>query len=89
MYLEYVLNLWLINALIIYLCIYVIPCWVCEWLDMCNHVCFPFVLIYSDFFSQYSEPSLHACHCTDLNSKIELSKIANLKEVGVGLKLEY
>jgi 7,8-dihydropterin-6-yl-methyl-4-(beta-D-ribofuranosyl)aminobenzene 5'-phosphate synthase len=35
-------------------------------------------------------PSLvHACHCTDLNSKIELSKVVNIKEVGVGLILEY
>ncbi len=33
--------------------------------------------------------SLHACHCTDLNSKIALSQITNLKEVGVGLVLEY
>jgi len=33
--------------------------------------------------------SVHACHCTDLESKIELSKVVNLKEVGVGLKLEY
>ena len=32
---------------------------------------------------------VHACHCTDLNSKIELSKVVNLKEVGVGLILEY
>jgi 7,8-dihydropterin-6-yl-methyl-4-(beta-D-ribofuranosyl)aminobenzene 5'-phosphate synthase len=32
---------------------------------------------------------VHACHCTDLNSKIALSKIVNLKEVGVGLTLEY
>ncbi len=32
---------------------------------------------------------IHACHCTDLRSKIELSKVANLKEVGVGLGLEY
>jgi 7,8-dihydropterin-6-yl-methyl-4-(beta-D-ribofuranosyl)aminobenzene 5'-phosphate synthase len=32
---------------------------------------------------------LHACHCTDLNSKIALSEVANLKEVGVGLTLEY
>ena len=23
---------------------------------------------------------VHACHCTDLNSKIELSKVVNLKE---------
>ena len=33
--------------------------------------------------------SLHACHCTDLNSKIALSKVADLKEVGVGMTLEY
>ncbi len=33
--------------------------------------------------------SVHACHCTDLNSKIALSKVVNLEEVGVGLKLEY
>jgi len=32
---------------------------------------------------------VHACHCTDLNSKIALSHAVNLKEVGVGLKLEY
>jgi 7,8-dihydropterin-6-yl-methyl-4-(beta-D-ribofuranosyl)aminobenzene 5'-phosphate synthase len=33
--------------------------------------------------------SVHACHCTDLNSKIELSNVVNIKEVGVGLTLEY
>ncbi|MFA6808556.1 MAG: MBL fold metallo-hydrolase [Eubacteriales bacterium] len=32
---------------------------------------------------------IHACHCTDLKSKILLSKIAELEEVGVGLKLVY
>ena len=32
---------------------------------------------------------LHACHCTDLLSKVELSKVANLKEVGVGMKVSY
>lgn len=32
---------------------------------------------------------VHACHCTDLNSKIALSKVVNIKEVGVGLTLEY
>lgn len=32
---------------------------------------------------------LHACHCTDLLSKVELSKVANLKEVGVGIKISY
>jgi 7,8-dihydropterin-6-yl-methyl-4-(beta-D-ribofuranosyl)aminobenzene 5'-phosphate synthase len=33
--------------------------------------------------------AVHACHCTDLNSKIVLSGVVNLKEVGVGLTLEY
>ncbi len=32
---------------------------------------------------------VHACHCTDLNSKIALSRVVDLKEVGVGLTLEY
>lgn len=32
---------------------------------------------------------IHACHCTDLNSRIELSRAANLKETGVGTTLEY
>ena len=33
--------------------------------------------------------AVHACHCTDLASKIALAGVANLKEVGVGLTLEY
>jgi len=33
--------------------------------------------------------ALHACHCTDLRSKIALSRVANLKETGVGLVLSY
>jgi 7,8-dihydropterin-6-yl-methyl-4-(beta-D-ribofuranosyl)aminobenzene 5'-phosphate synthase len=32
--------------------------------------------------------ALHACHCTDLRSKSELSHVAPIKEVGVGLVLE-
>ena len=32
---------------------------------------------------------VHACHCTDLKSKIALSRVTNLKEVGVGQILEY
>jgi 7,8-dihydropterin-6-yl-methyl-4-(beta-D-ribofuranosyl)aminobenzene 5'-phosphate synthase len=32
---------------------------------------------------------VHACHCTDLKSKIALSQVTNLKEVGVGQTLEY
>jgi metal-dependent hydrolase (beta-lactamase superfamily II) len=30
-----------------------------------------------------------ACHCTDLASKVALAGVAELKEVGVGLVLEY
>lgn len=33
--------------------------------------------------------TVHACHCTDLNSKIALSRVVDLKEVGVGMTLEY
>ena len=36
------------------------------------------------------QPSaVHACHCTDLASKIALSPVVNLQEVGVGLTLSY
>jgi 7,8-dihydropterin-6-yl-methyl-4-(beta-D-ribofuranosyl)aminobenzene 5'-phosphate synthase len=41
------------------------------------------------FIKELNLEKLHACHCTDLNSKVELSKVANLKEVGVGMKFEY
>jgi 7,8-dihydropterin-6-yl-methyl-4-(beta-D-ribofuranosyl)aminobenzene 5'-phosphate synthase len=32
---------------------------------------------------------VHACHCTDLRSKIAMSRSVEVKEVGVGLVLEY
>jgi 7,8-dihydropterin-6-yl-methyl-4-(beta-D-ribofuranosyl)aminobenzene 5'-phosphate synthase len=32
---------------------------------------------------------VHASHCTDLSSKIALSRVVDLKEVGVGSTLEY
>ena len=32
---------------------------------------------------------LHACHCTDLKSRLALSRAAGLEEVGVGLELCY
>jgi len=41
------------------------------------------------YFSEINCSNLRACHCTDLSSKIALSKVANLQEVGVGLSLEY
>jgi 7,8-dihydropterin-6-yl-methyl-4-(beta-D-ribofuranosyl)aminobenzene 5'-phosphate synthase len=42
-----------------------------------------------EYMKSLNPRSVHACHCTDLDSKIELSKVVHLKEVGVGLKLEY
>ncbi len=41
------------------------------------------------YFAQLRSHVLHACHCTDLSSKIALSRVANLLEVGVGLSLTY
>jgi len=32
---------------------------------------------------------IHACHCTDLCSKISLAQVMNVEEIGVGLVLEY
>jgi len=42
-----------------------------------------------EYMKKLNPKQVHACHCTDLNSKIALSKVADLKEVGVGLVLEY
>ena len=42
-----------------------------------------------NFFQTLKPEALHACHCTDLESKIALAKVTNLKEVGVGITLEY
>lgn len=41
------------------------------------------------YFDQADIAEVHACHCTDLKSKMALSKVVELKEVGVGLVLEY
>jgi metal-dependent hydrolase (beta-lactamase superfamily II) len=32
---------------------------------------------------------LHPCHCTGLAAKVALSKVADVRETGVGLHLEY
>ncbi|ABO50884.1 beta-lactamase domain protein [Desulforamulus reducens MI-1] len=42
-----------------------------------------------DYLRTLQPKEVHACHCTDLQAKIELSEVVNLKEVGVGLKLQY
>jgi 7,8-dihydropterin-6-yl-methyl-4-(beta-D-ribofuranosyl)aminobenzene 5'-phosphate synthase len=41
------------------------------------------------YFKNLNPTNVHAGHCTDLISKIALSKVVNLKEVGVGLSLKY
>ncbi|MCD4719105.1 MAG: MBL fold metallo-hydrolase [Desulfobacula sp.] len=41
------------------------------------------------YFKNLHPAKIHACHCTDLESKIALSQVVNLKEVGVGLSLQY
>lgn len=40
-------------------------------------------------FETLNVSSIHACHCTDLKSKIELSKVVEVLEVGVGLEINY
>ena len=41
------------------------------------------------YFKQLKPASLHACHCTDLQSKIRLAAVAPIEEVGAGLTLTY
>ncbi|MGB3210214.1 MAG: MBL fold metallo-hydrolase [Desulforhopalus sp.] len=41
------------------------------------------------YFKELNLQQLHACHCTDLDSKIALSQVVQLKEVGVGMSLQY
>ncbi|MBN2191644.1 MAG: MBL fold metallo-hydrolase [Polyangiaceae bacterium] len=40
-------------------------------------------------FAELSLPRLHACHCTDLPSRMALGQTATLEEVGSGQILEY
>lgn len=42
-----------------------------------------------EYMKKLKPKEVHACHCTDLASKIALSKASNLKEVGSGMILEY
>ncbi|KQC13319.1 MAG: MBL fold metallo-hydrolase [Methanosaeta sp. SDB] len=41
------------------------------------------------YFERTRPCEVHACHCTDLASKVALAGVADLKEVGVGLDIEY
>ena len=42
-----------------------------------------------EYFKKLKPQFMHPCHCVDLDSKIALSKAAEIKEVGVGLTLNY
>jgi 7,8-dihydropterin-6-yl-methyl-4-(beta-D-ribofuranosyl)aminobenzene 5'-phosphate synthase len=42
-----------------------------------------------EYFQESNIKSVHACHCTDLGSKIALSNVVEIAEVGVGLELVY
>lgn len=39
------------------------------------------------YFDYISPQAVHPSHCTDLQSKLELSEVVDIKEVGVGLEL--
>lgn len=41
------------------------------------------------YMKQLQPSALHACHCTDLYSKIALSTVTKLEDVGVGLQILY
>lgn len=42
-----------------------------------------------DYLNKANVQTLYACHCTDLSSRIFLAQLGNLKEVTVGLTLEF
>jgi len=42
-----------------------------------------------EYFRNSNIKSIHACHCTDLGSKIALSNVVEVVEVGVGLELAF
>jgi len=42
-----------------------------------------------DYLRGLNLQRIHACHCTDLKSKIALSEVLDVAEVGVGLSLTY
>jgi len=42
-----------------------------------------------DYMEGLKPEKVHACHCTDLNSKVMLSRVIDLEEVGVGTEIEY
>lgn len=42
-----------------------------------------------DYFKYMGSKAIHPCHCTDLRSKIALSTVTEVLEVGSGMTLEY
>lgn len=42
-----------------------------------------------DYLAALNLRGLYPCHCTDLHSKIELAKKNDIKEVGVGLQIDF
>ncbi|KAF5414218.1 MAG: 7, 8-dihydropterin-6-methyl-4-(beta-D-ribofuranosyl)- aminobenzene-5'-phosphate synthase [Candidatus Methanogaster sp.] len=42
-----------------------------------------------EYLKELQPETVHAAHCTDLNSKIMLSQVVDLIDVGVGLRLVY
>lgn len=42
-----------------------------------------------NYFAEVRPAALHPCHCTDLAAKIALARVADVRETGVGLHLEY
>ncbi|MEG6584868.1 MBL fold metallo-hydrolase [Dendrosporobacter sp. 1207_IL3150] len=42
-----------------------------------------------EYLDKTNVHALYACHCTDLSSRIFLSKLGNIQEVSVGLTLEF
>lgn len=42
-----------------------------------------------DYLQRLKPSRVHACHCTDLRSKVALADVVEIREVGVGLTLEY
>ncbi|AIF53213.1 MBL fold metallo-hydrolase [Pelosinus sp. UFO1] len=42
-----------------------------------------------EYLKKCQTATIHACHCTDLRSKICLAQAMNIEDVGVGLELDY
>ncbi|MFN2340869.1 MAG: MBL fold metallo-hydrolase [Halanaerobium sp.] len=42
-----------------------------------------------NYLKKLNPEAVHASHCTDLKSKIELAEVVEIREIGVGLEIEY